>query len=276
MRAVHIEVTTSLATDSFLNAYRRFVGRRGPVRTLRCDRGTNFVGARPELKAALEEMNEQKLKKELLQDGCDWVEFEMNFPYASHMGGVWERMIRSIRAVLASLLSQHGSTLDDELLRTLMVEAEAVVNSRPLTCVEPDAEPLTPAHLLTLKSKVVMPLPGRFVQQDLYCRKRWRRVQYLVDEFWSRWTKEYLSTLQSRQKWTKPEVNLEVRDVVLMVGENTPRSQWPRAIVTQTHPGKDNLVRKVTVKTSAKEYERPVHKTVLLYRPEIPVEEPVD
>lgn len=138
----------------------------------------------------------------------DWVEFHMNVPHASHMGGAWESMIRSARGALVSLLDQHASSLNDELLHTLMVEAEAIVNSRPLTDLEPDSEPLTPSQLLTLKTKIALPPPGSFIKEDLYCRKRWRRVQHLADEFWSRWTREYLPTLQKRQKWSKPQANM--------------------------------------------------------------------
>ena len=133
-RAVHIETANSLSTDSFLNAYRRFASRRGPVRVLRCDRGTNFVGGKRALEEALDEMDNDKIRKELLKENCDWVSFEMNFPSASRMGGVWERMIRSARAVLSGLVEEcREARLDDELLRTLLCEVEAVVNSRPLT-----------------------------------------------------------------------------------------------------------------------------------------------
>jgi hypothetical protein len=31
-RAIHLETASSFDTSSFLNAYRRFIGRRGPVR----------------------------------------------------------------------------------------------------------------------------------------------------------------------------------------------------------------------------------------------------
>ena len=104
------------------------------------------------------------------------------------MGGVWERQIRSVRNVLASLLESHGTQLDDESLRTFMIEAEAIVNCRPLAVNTINSsqypEPLTPNHLLTMKSKVVMPPPGHFQRTDLYLNKRWRRVQYLANEFW--------------------------------------------------------------------------------------------
>ena len=120
------------------------------------------------------------------------------------MGGIWERMIKSARNTLLALLIQHGSQLDDDLLHTLMIEAEAIINSRPLTYVDMyscDAdEPLPPSQLLTLKSKVVLPPPGQFVKEDMYCRRRWRRVQFLANDFWGRWRREFLPALQKRRK----------------------------------------------------------------------------
>ena len=89
-RAIHIEIANSLDTDSFLNALRRFISRRGPIRQLCSDQGTNIVGARTELTKALGEMDQDKIKSCLLDNQCDWITFKMNVPAASHMGGVWE------------------------------------------------------------------------------------------------------------------------------------------------------------------------------------------
>lgn len=296
-RAVHLETAASLTTDSFLSAYRRFIGRRGPVRQLRSDQGTNFVGASNELKVALSEMNQDTLKKEMARTSCDWIVFKMNVPYASHMGGAWERQIRTVRSVLSALLYDHGRQLDDESLRTLMIEAECIVNSRPLTtdettCKEtPDV--LTPNHLLTQKSQVVLPPPGAFQRADLYLRKRWRRVQHLANEFWQRWRKSFLQSLQSRQKWTTRHRNLQVDDVVIMKDDSSPRNMWKLARVDQTHPDDDGLVRKVRIavadhsldnkgrRTRAVVFlERPIQKLILLLPADsdedrgIPIEEP--
>ena len=100
-RAVHVEVVATLETDSFINAFRRFISRRGPIRQLRSDHGTNFVGARRELKVALEELDHDKIRSVLQRHDCDWFVFKMNVPSASHMGGVWERQIRSVRPVVS-------------------------------------------------------------------------------------------------------------------------------------------------------------------------------
>ena len=198
-RAIQIEVAHSNDTDSFINMLRRFICRRGPIRQLRSDQGTNFVGDRNELKEALSELDHSKISTEMLQQNCDYFSFKMNVPSASHMGGVWERQIRSVRNVLAALLSNNASQLDDESLHTFMCEAESIINSRPLSVdglQDPDApRPLTPNHLLTMKSKIVLPPPGNFQDADKYSRKRWRRVQHLSNEFWSRWRKEFLQSL---------------------------------------------------------------------------------
>ena len=277
-RAVHIEIAHNMTTDSFINAYRRFVARRGACRELRSDRGTNFVGVEGELKTALAEMDDGKITQELLSSNCDWIAFQMNVPHASHMGGVWERQIRTVRNVLTALMIGNETQLDDELLLTLMAEVEAIVNSRPLTCVRTteadDPEPLSPSQILTLKSTTVMPPPGKFVKEDMFCRRRWRRVQYLANQFWSRWRKEFLPTLQTRGKWTAPQRSLCIDDVVLMMDDALPRCNWPMARVTATYPGEDGLVRKVQVTTKDSSYDRPVHKLVLLMAQGSPVEEP--
>ena len=131
-RAIHLEVVNSLSSSSFINALRRFIGIRGPISLLRCDQGTNFVGAERELKQALKEIVDGQVRNFLLENCCVF-EFRMNPPTASHMSGAWERLIRSVRSILGNLLFQHGSQLDDESLRTYMVEVAAIVNGRPLT-----------------------------------------------------------------------------------------------------------------------------------------------
>ena len=280
-RAVHLETVISLETDSFINSLRRFLCRRGPVRQIRCDRGTNFVGAKCELDNALSTIDQSRVRQFLLERNCDWVEFQFNVPSASHMGGIWERQIRTVRNVLAVLLDQCGTQLDDESLRTFMAEAEAVVNSRPLTVESlssPEGvEPLTPNHLLTAKSKVVLPPPGVFQRADLYLRKRWRRVQHLANEFWTRWKREYLQSLQERQKWTRPRRNLAVNDVVIVKNDNLPRNLWQIARVENVFPDTDGYVRKVKLAIGDASLsnkglrikpvtylERPVQKLVLL------------
>ena len=259
-RAIHIEVSYTLDTDSFINALERFIARRGKPRVIRSDNGSNFVSAQAELKRAIKEWNQTKIEEFLLQKNIQW---HFNPPTASHMGGVWERQIRTIRDTLRGLLKLQ--TLDDEALMTLMCLVESIVNSRPITKLSDDPRdptPLTPNHLLLLRSGPALP-PGVFVQQDLY-RRRWRQVQYMADVFWKRWLAEYLPCLQERQKWLTSRENLKVGDLVLLLNENFPRSHWPLGLITNTYPSPDGIVRSVQVKTQSGIYDRPITKLCLL------------
>ena len=103
-RAVHIEVTFSLDTDSFILALQRLVAWQGNIRSIYSDNGSNFTGAEQELKKAYMEMDDRKTQSFLLEQGGDWIRWHKNPPLASHMGGVWEQQIRSARAILGTLL----------------------------------------------------------------------------------------------------------------------------------------------------------------------------
>ena len=231
-------------------------------------------------------MNEKQIRQFLLQEGCYYFEFKTNVPNASRMGGVWERQIRSVRNVLSALIRNHGTQLDDESLHTLMCEAAAIVNSRPLSVQnlnDPNSlEPLTPNHLLTMKSKLILPPPGQFQRSDLYCRKRWRRIQYLANEFWSRWRREYLQNLQVRIKWQGEKRNAQQGDIDLINDEDLPRSQWRLGKIVGAIPDKDGLVRMVKLlvgtssldskgkRTESNDYlDRPIHKLVLVYESDL-------
>ena len=151
LRAVHLEISHTLDTDSFILALRRFIARRGQVKEIRSDNGTNFTGAEKELRVMISSWNQAKIHDTLLQKGIKWV---FNPPAASHQGGVWERLIRSTRKILGALTKEQ--VLDDECLQTLLCEAESIINGRPLTKVSDnpnDLEPLTPNHLLLLRQK---------------------------------------------------------------------------------------------------------------------------
>lgn len=214
-------------------------------------------------------MDQVKISGFLLNQSCDVIEWRTNPPSASHMGGVWERQIRSVRNILTAMFKEHSQTLNDESFRTFLAEAECIINSRPLTIAnlsDPTSLPLSPSNILTMKTKVVLPPPGVFQQTDMYCRKRWRQVQHLANVFWNRWKKEFLSQLQERQKWNNESRNFMVNDIVLLKDEKLPRNQWPLARVTKVFPSDDGLVRRVQlyIPISKSELERPIHKLILL------------
>ena len=272
VRAVHIEIAHSLDTDSMINALRRFISVRGRPEEIRSDQGTNFTSANKELQGIMSDKDEHKVNKFCLQRDIKWL---FNPPAASHMGGVWERMIRLIRRILKATLKEQ--LVNDEVLSTVMAEVVYIINSRPLTRNSDshlDDQPLTPNHLLHLRPFTRLS-PGIFSKDDLLCRSAWRQAQYLADIFWRRWTREYLPTLLERKKWNVRKRNLRVGDVVLIADENHPRGAWPLARVVEVVIGRDGLVRSAKVKTTStvatrsrrKRKEEVNTSTVILTRP---------
>ena len=218
-------------------------------------------------------MNQEQIRQHLLKSKTDWVKWQKNPPGASHMGSIWQRKIRSARTILEALLKAHGSYLNDENLRTLITETEAIINSRHLT-VETlshvNSEMLLSSnHILAMKTDVILPPPGIFLRPDTYSRRRWRCVQHIASEFWTRWRKEFLRTIQVRQKWSNQKRNFKVGNVVLL-REDSIRNKWPMARIVETERDSTEVVRCVKLELgnasldSQKVLRPPISKIVLL------------
>ncbi len=136
---------TSLDADSFLMALCRFIARRGQPYEVICDQGTNFYGGKSELKSAFDQLSPVLLEKFWNHQ----IKFTYNPPYAPHFGGTWEREIISIKSALRSVLGSQVVT--EEVLTTVLVEVEEILNSKPLGYVSSNAndlDPVTPNLLL--------------------------------------------------------------------------------------------------------------------------------
>ena len=85
-RLIHIEVTFSLNTDSFIMCLRGVIGRRGNVRLIRSNNGSNFTRASTELIQAFQEMDHSRISNYSEQHGGEWINWKRNPPFASNMG----------------------------------------------------------------------------------------------------------------------------------------------------------------------------------------------
>ncbi|XP_072931828.1 uncharacterized protein [Epargyreus clarus] len=259
-RAVHVELAASLSTDSMILALRRMAARRGMPKTIFSDNDTNFVGANKELQEALASLNKEDLITTAERMSIRW---KFIPPGAPNMGGAWERLVRSIKTALAVTLKERHPK--EEVLHTLLLEAEHLVNSRPLIEADEDNEEgaLTPNHFLIGRSCGTR--LGTFTDEDLTGRRTWRTAQRLADHFWSRWVKEYLPTLIPRRVDARAaRRDLQCGDTVLIVDSTLPRGAWPRGEVVRTFPGPDGRTRVLEVRTTGGVLKRPSSKLVLL------------
>ncbi|XP_063375837.1 uncharacterized protein LOC134663402 [Cydia fagiglandana] len=256
-RAVHLELVHSLSADAAIMSLRRFIARRGTPNTVYSDNGTCFIGA----DRILREFYQHEVYDFAANRGIKWSFIPAAAPF---FGGCWERLIRTIKVALNATLREREP--NPEVLVTLLLEAEAIVNSRPLTHVPvgpEDQETLTPFHFL-IGSSSNQVLPATLDDRDLLRRADWRKALRLADHFWNRWVKEILPTMQPRQIAENREHDLTVGDLVIIVDQNLPRGTWPRGRVVATFPGRDGVVRVVDVATSGGILRRPSKKLVRL------------
>ena len=161
-----------------------------------------------------------------------------------------------------------------------MAETEGILNSRPLktdNISDPtnSSLPLSPSSPVTMKSNIILPSPGDFSRPDLNSRRRWRRVQHVVNEFWCCWRKEFLQSPQERKKWTKTKKNLKVGDIAILQEANTIRNEWQMCRVMKIYCGDKGFVRSVRLTFGSVDQagmnnivDRPVSKVVLLLESE--------
>ncbi|XP_062713078.1 uncharacterized protein LOC134290086 [Aedes albopictus] len=260
VRAVHVEVVHTLSTESCRLAIRRFISRRGAPQQIFSDNGTNFRGAAREIADEIKFIN-RELASTFTNAEIEWV---FNPPSAPHMGGVWERKVRSIKDAFKCL--HHKQHLNDEELMTFLTEAEMIVNSHPLTFVpleDSTEEAITPYNFLLMSSSGTNTSSRIRIAEEVNLRVNWKHMQQLLNQFWKRWIQGYLPTIARRTKWFNDVRPLQVDDPVVIVDEAV-RNGWLRGRVEKVYTSSDGQVRRVDVQTAAGKYQRPAIKVALL------------
>ena len=266
VKAVHLEVVSDLTTEAFISSLRRFVARRGCPSLIWSDHGTNFVGAKRELKELRDFLADQATEG-AISEFCTSHNIEWKFiPERSpHFGGLWESAVKSAKLHLKRIVSPVRLTFEE--FSTVLAQIEACLNSRPLipadTTCDDGVEMLTPGHFLIGKPLCALPDP-QLSYRSVSLLRRWHLCQCLVRHFWQRWCNEYLSSINKYNKWRHPTRNIAVGDIVVLQESGSIPTKWPLARVLETHPGRDGLVRVVTLKTSQGVYKRPVTKLAVL------------
>lgn len=275
-RAVHIEIVVDLTSEAFIAAFKRFIGRRGNVAHLYSDNGTNFVGANKILKIESEQaMNDYnvRIQKELINLRT---KFHFNPSLSPWMGGIWERGIGSIKYHLKRTIKDRVLTY--EQLSTVLIQIEAILNSRPITPLNEnpdDLDVLTPGHFL-VGAALTSPIEPNLKEIKENRLSDWQLCVRLKQEFWEKWGNDYISQLQLRSKWKNAQMNLAVGDMVLVKEENMAPMHWPLGRVMKIYPGKDDLVRVVDVLMKGKQFKRPIVKLAPLPKKSFNLEEEID
>lgn len=264
-RAVHLELVSDMTTEAFIAALHRFTGRRGTPREIHSDNGSNFRGAKNELHELFGLFRSATLNDEV-GNFCQPKEISWHFipPEAPNFGGIWEAAVKSAKFHLKRTLKD--AQLSFEEYATTLVQVEAILNSRPLYSVSSDPgdpEVLTPGHFLIGRPLTAIPEPS-YEGIRVNRLSRWQYLQRLREDFWHKWKRDYLQSLQSRNKNKTKQPNIQPGMIVLLEERDTLPQLWKLGKVVRIYPGTDELVRAVDVKVGDSIYKRPVTKIAVL------------
>lgn len=273
-RAVHLELATDMTTNTFIRAFRRFVGRRSCPRIIISDNGSNFRATESFFKSFFQHPDVQQYFDDR---HCEW---KFIPPKAPWQGGFYERMVGTVKRCLRKVL--HNKSINEDELRTVLTEIEARINNRPLTYIhenidEPEA--LTPNHLL--QGDLIKPIPPVMDKEsmndpDFLCKldkpsakditARFNHINKLLKSWNRTWHNDYLTSLREyhygvSRNHTTPK--LKQGDIVL-IDCDTPRATWPIGIITSLLPDKIGVLRIVKILCKGKESLRTIDKLVPL------------
>ncbi|KAL1448295.1 hypothetical protein WDU94_003587 [Cyamophila willieti] len=250
-RAVRLELVSSLSTDSFIMALKRFCSRQNRPSIMYSDNGSNFTG----FKNASEELDWNAIA---CFSSARKIEWRFIPPASPWWGGWWERLIGVMKTVMKKVLGR--TYVNYEVLQTILCDIESVINLRPLTYLSEDPSDLavlTPAMFLHEIQEVGVPEWDLVQPSDL--RKRYQHRQELVKNLRVRFRTEYLGQLKLFTS-KKSEREVKVGDMILIGDDNVKRMDWPIGVVTEVIEGRDSVVRVVRVRTSNGTLTRPVQR----------------
>ncbi|XGW03194.1 hypothetical protein V3C99_014862 [Haemonchus contortus] len=244
-RAIHLEIVMDNSTHEFLLAFRRFVARRGTPEYILSDNATTFCAAKSVL--------QQLLSSRTATCRIQW---KFITPLSPWKGGFYERLVGLVKSSLKKSIGRYSLPLQH--LHTILLEIEAVLNSRPLTSIaDTISSPtiLRPIDFLAPQVNLHLPTPEipyfYYSQPDL--AEWYRSMSDVLDHFWNAWATDYLSAVAQRHTSTinqgKSTPKLpSVGEVVLVNDKQQPRPQWNLAVITEVSRDQHNIIRAATVR----------------------------
>ena len=248
-RAIHLEIAQSLSAESFLQALRRYVSRRGIPATILTDNAQYFKRTDKILKKLF---SSKEVTNYLLQKRIIWKYNLASTPWA---GGLFERMVQTVKRALRKTLK--NARLTQEEIHTIITEIEATINSRPLCYVysEEVDNVLTPSHLIIGKRILNIPDPDSLEKAAVIYEgdtpsvitKPMKFLARILRQYWTQWKHHYLTELREyhRLKAKREGTSFVAEnDIVIVRDDNLPRNSWRMGRVEDLVKAKDGQIRR--------------------------------
>lgn len=228
-KASHLELVSDLTAESFLNALKRFVARRGLPVQIQSDNATNLVTIDKYLKTIKETLiqnqNSTMIRNYFSENNISWKFISARSP---HFGGLHESNIKCLKKHLRKTMHELNLCYDD--FSTILCNIESNLNSRPLIPLSEnpdDLSALTPAHFIIGGQMTALPEEEAVMPIVTVTRRQiYKEIQKRLKLFWSRWSNEYLTTLQRRGRWRANSASIRVGTLVLLKEDNIPSQHW--------------------------------------------------
>ena len=253
-RAVHLEVCTSMSAKCFMLSLERFFGRRGFPKFVLSDNFSTFIKVRTDLTQFLSE-----IKKFAYDLEITWV---FSPEYAPWYNGISESLVKSVKTPLKKTLSHVHVSFEEKT--TILCKIEFILNNRPLIILENsdiDCQPLTPFSLMG-GGEVISNLPplnlikkSDFKIDSIFVERRIKYIDNLVNNFWNKWSKNYLQELSqfhfaARGRKKLVEKIPKIGEFVLIKDDKLSRNLWPLGEIIDILPSRDRNIRKCLVRTA--------------------------
>nr|CAI5826088.1 unnamed protein product [Callosobruchus analis] len=221
-----------------------------------------FMGDLPEKIYEFLSLQHENIANRLAVEKIKWSFIPARSPT---FGSIWEAGIKSVKHHIRRVIGNKALTFEE--FATVLTQIEAVLNSRPLCPLSEDPDDvnaLTPGHFIIGKNLTSLPEYNINAIAENRLTK-WQHMQQMVQHYWQRWRKEYLSELQSRMKWKQryPEL-LKIGSLVVVKEDKSPPCSWPLGRVVALYPGQDGFTRVVKLKLKSGEVTRAINRICVL------------
>ncbi len=270
--AIYADLCGDYSSGAVGMVLRRLFAVRGVPHTIYADPGTQF-------EAAAKGVRLWEVVSADARPSCRTIEWRTIPAASQHVNGLAERMVGVLKKALrVAVPAAGGARLTREEWDTVLAEAVAAVNSRPLAvagAAEEAFHAITPNHLLLGRASAEV-ISGWGRGEDAPLTRRLEFVRTIADMFWAKWIAHVAPVMRLQNKWFREEREVRPGDVVLLLYDSKISKRYRLGRVEEIELGSARdgrkrtiIVRYVGTDGVHRRVRRSVHTVVLL----LPVEE---